>query len=172
MLAICHQKLPLKYHQRLLPTLQAPMNLKVAPFPIHIYVSYLSLSFTKNLFLYLFISISILRSEQYCSNENSCVCFMGFAGYVCSQVVPTLQPPPPIRRTASPPINTPPSVDKSHSTPTNTYIRKSYFFNSSHSKRHILQYWHVIMSSSQVVKRDCHQELSLFMRFFEGSSEP
>ena len=171
MLAICHQKLPLKYHQRLLPTLQAPMNLKVAPFPIHIYVSYLSLSFTKNLF-YIFLFLYRFCAEQYCSNENSCVCFMGFAGYVCSQVVPTLQPPPPIRRTASPPINTPPSVDKSHSTPTNTYIRKS--FNSSHFKKGtssaILARYHVIQP--KVVKRDCHEELSLFMRFFEGSSEP
>ena len=49
---------------------------------------------------------------------------MGFEGYDCSQVTPTIQPPP-IRRTASPPENTPPSADKSHSTPTNTYIRKS-----------------------------------------------
>ena len=74
-------------------------------------------------FFYLF-SKCARNIQKYCSNENSCVCFMGYSGYDCSQVEPTIQPPP-IRRTASPPDNTPPSVDKSHSTPTNTYIRKS-----------------------------------------------
>ena len=94
------------------------MNLKAALFPTHIYVSF-SLNFT-------YIISIFLPLCQYCSNENSCVCFVGFTGYDCSQVLPTIQPPP-MRRTAYPPDNTPPSADKSHSTPTNTYIRKSFF---------------------------------------------
>ena len=80
---------------------------------------------TKYLFSFFYLFSKCARNiQKYCSNENSCVCFMGYSGYDCSQVEPTIQPPP-IRRTASPPDNTPPSVDKSHSTPTNTYIRKS-----------------------------------------------
>ena len=85
------------------------------------------------LFFYFYLFSKCARNiQKYCSNENSCVCFMGYSGYDCSQVEPTILPPP-IRRTASPPDNTPPSVDKSHSTPTNTYIRKSTI-SVSHQK--------------------------------------
>ena len=90
------------------------------------------------LFSYFYLFSKCDRNiQKYCSNENSCVCFMGYSGYDCSQVEPTILPPP-IRRTASPPDNTPPSVDKSHSTPTNTYIRKSTI-SVSHQKKYLTQ---------------------------------
>ena len=75
-------------------------------------------------------------SKKYCSNENTCVCKVGFEGYDCSQVTPTI-PPPPLRRTESPPeYISPPSADKSQSTPTNTYIRKSIRVCPTHIKSH------------------------------------
>ena len=107
------------------------------------------------LFFYFYLFSKCARNiQKYCSNENSCVCFMGYSGYDCSQVEPTILPPP-IRRTASPPDNTPPSVDKSHSTPTNTYIRKSTISishqkNISHRKERHMQI-HVFIFISYVL---------------------